>query len=116
MGAVDDGEAVHVWGQGVEGKLCTRLNLAVNLKLLPQNFVLKIQPSSLLRIYVLPFTCQISITSLKKKKKTERFSNTSNSKNYCLSGKPLIGSQMTYFFLLPYHSVFSLLILKSFFA
>ena len=24
MGAVDGGEAVHVWGQGVEGKLCTR--------------------------------------------------------------------------------------------
>ena len=88
-------------GREWKGNSALALNLAVNLKLLPQNFVLKIQPSSLLRIYVLPFTCQISITSLKKKKKTERFSNTSNSKNYCLSGKPLIGSQMTCFFLLP---------------
>ena len=97
-----------------KGNSLLALNLAVNLKLLPQKFVLKIQPSSLLRIYVLPFTCRISITSLKKKK--NRKINTSNSKNYCLSGKPLIGSQMIYFFLLPITLFFSLLILKSFFA
>ena len=57
-------------GREWKGNSALALNLAVNLKLLPQNFVLKIQPSSLLRIYVLPFTCQISITSLKKKKTT----------------------------------------------
>lgn len=98
-----------------KGNSLLALNLALNLKLLPQKFVLKIQPSSLLRIYVLPFTCRISIISLKKKKKNRKI-NTSNSKNYCLSGKPLIGSQMMCFFFASYHSVFSLLILKSFFA
>lgn len=59
-----------------KGNSLLALNLALNLKLLPQKFVLKIQPSSLLRIYVLPFTCRISIISLKKKKKkTERLTH-----------------------------------------
>ena len=41
VGAVDDGEAVHVWGQGVEGKLCTRPQSCCEPKTAPPKFCLK---------------------------------------------------------------------------
>ena len=118
------------WGLWTVGRLCMcggrewkgnsalALNLAVNLKLLPQNFVLKIQPRSLLRIYVLLFTCQISITSLKKKqkKKKQKDSPTHQILKTIAYQENHWSGVRRHFFFASYHSVFSLLILKSFFA
>ena len=78
MGAVNNRGLCICGGGAGSGRETSvlALNLAVNLKLLPQkNFLLKIQPSSL-KIYVLPLTCQISKSSLKERKKKQKDSLT----------------------------------------